>query len=133
MPKLPEMTAAAIKSREALTKIYKASKPKEVPRPPKVRPGRKSPDKAAIGRHQEAARRLTENRQGHRNAAMRRAQAIRPYQAVRDRRKSNSLVPKGRRSQAGFFVTGRASGRFKPELLRADRQSDSAHISAAWR
>ena len=25
MPKLPEMTAAAIKSREALTKIYKAS------------------------------------------------------------------------------------------------------------
>jgi hypothetical protein len=38
MPKLPEMTAAAIKSREALTKIYKASKPKEAPAaPPKPR------------------------------------------------------------------------------------------------
>ena len=38
MPKLPEMTAAAIKSREALTKIYKASKPKETaPPPPKIR------------------------------------------------------------------------------------------------
>ncbi|HYJ36557.1 MAG TPA: hypothetical protein VEV64_10390 [Rhizomicrobium sp.] len=35
MPKLPEMTAAAIKSREALTKIYKASKPKEAAAPPK--------------------------------------------------------------------------------------------------
>ena len=35
MPKLPEMTAAAIKSREALTKIYKASKPKEAVAPPK--------------------------------------------------------------------------------------------------
>jgi hypothetical protein len=34
MPKLPEMTAAAIKSREALTKIYKASKPKETATPP---------------------------------------------------------------------------------------------------
>ena len=31
MPKLPDMSAAAIKSREALTKIYKASKPKEAP------------------------------------------------------------------------------------------------------
>lgn len=29
MPKLPDMSAAAVKSREALTKIYKASKPKE--------------------------------------------------------------------------------------------------------
>ncbi len=38
MPKLPEMTATAIKSREALTKIYKASKPKDVPpAPPKPR------------------------------------------------------------------------------------------------
>jgi hypothetical protein len=38
MPKLPEMTAAAVKSREALTKIYKASKPKDVtPPPPKIR------------------------------------------------------------------------------------------------
>ena len=38
MPKLPEMTAAAVKSREALTKIYKASKPKDVPAaPPKPR------------------------------------------------------------------------------------------------
>ena len=38
MPKLPEMTAAAVKSREALTKIYKASKPKELPpAPPKPR------------------------------------------------------------------------------------------------
>jgi hypothetical protein len=38
MPKLPDMSAAAVKSREALTKIYKASKPKDaaVP-PPKVR------------------------------------------------------------------------------------------------
>ena len=34
MPKLPEMTAAAIKSREALTKIYKASKPKDTVAPP---------------------------------------------------------------------------------------------------
>jgi hypothetical protein len=31
MPKLPDMTAAAMKNREALTKIYKASKPKEAP------------------------------------------------------------------------------------------------------
>ena len=38
MPKLPDMSAAAVKNREALTKIYKASKPKEVPpAPPKVR------------------------------------------------------------------------------------------------
>jgi hypothetical protein len=38
MPKLPDMSAAAIKSREALTKIYKASKPKETATPPpKVR------------------------------------------------------------------------------------------------
>ena len=34
MPKLPDMSAAAVKSREALTKIYKASKPKETPAPP---------------------------------------------------------------------------------------------------
>jgi hypothetical protein len=38
MPKLPDMSAASVKSREALTKIYKASKPTEVaPAPPKVR------------------------------------------------------------------------------------------------
>ncbi|HEX4028407.1 MAG TPA: hypothetical protein VHX18_12375 [Rhizomicrobium sp.] len=38
MPKLPDMSATAVKNREALTKIYKASKPKEVPAaPPKVR------------------------------------------------------------------------------------------------
>jgi hypothetical protein len=38
MPKLPDMSAAAVKSREALTKIYKASKPKEAPAaPPKAR------------------------------------------------------------------------------------------------
>ena len=38
MPKLPDMSAAAVKSREALTKIYKASKAKEVaPAPPKPR------------------------------------------------------------------------------------------------
>jgi len=38
MPKLPDMSASAIKSREALTKIYKASKPKDVPAaPPKIR------------------------------------------------------------------------------------------------
>ncbi|MCX7280290.1 MAG: hypothetical protein NTX21_01740 [Alphaproteobacteria bacterium] len=38
MPKLPEMNASAIKSRAALTKIYKASKPKDVPAaPPKPR------------------------------------------------------------------------------------------------
>ena len=38
MPKLPDMSAASIKSREALTKIYKASKPKEAPAaPPKPR------------------------------------------------------------------------------------------------
>ena len=38
MPKLPDMTASAIQSREALTKIYKASKPTDVPAaPPKPR------------------------------------------------------------------------------------------------
>lgn len=38
MPKLPDMSAASVKSREALTKIYKASKPKEAPAaPPKPR------------------------------------------------------------------------------------------------
>ena len=38
MPKLPDMSAAAVKKREALTKIYKASKPKEAPpAPPKPR------------------------------------------------------------------------------------------------
>lgn len=38
MPKLPDMSATAVKNCEALTKIYKASKPKEVPAaPPKVR------------------------------------------------------------------------------------------------
>jgi len=38
MPKLPDMSASAVKSREALTKIYKASKPKEAPAaPPKPR------------------------------------------------------------------------------------------------
>ena len=38
MPKLPDMSAASVKSREALTKIYKASKPKDVPAaPPKIR------------------------------------------------------------------------------------------------
>lgn len=31
MPKLPDMSAAAVKSREALTKISKASKPKDAP------------------------------------------------------------------------------------------------------
>ena len=35
MPKLPDMSAAAVKSREALTKIYKASKPKEAAAPAK--------------------------------------------------------------------------------------------------
>lgn len=38
MPKLPDMSASAIKNREALTKIYKASKPKDTPAaPPKPR------------------------------------------------------------------------------------------------
>ena len=38
MPKLPDMSASSVKNREALTKIYKASKPKELPpAPPKVR------------------------------------------------------------------------------------------------
>jgi hypothetical protein len=38
MPKLPDMSASAVKNREALTKIYKASKPKDVPAaPPKPR------------------------------------------------------------------------------------------------
>jgi len=35
MPKVPDMSAAAVKNREALTKIYKASKPKEAVTPPK--------------------------------------------------------------------------------------------------
>ncbi|HVV28582.1 MAG TPA: hypothetical protein VHC40_11520 [Rhizomicrobium sp.] len=34
MPKLPDMSAAAVKNREALTKIYKAAKPKDSPAPP---------------------------------------------------------------------------------------------------
>lgn len=38
MPKIPDLSAAAVKSREALTKIYKASKPKDAPAaPPKPR------------------------------------------------------------------------------------------------
>ncbi len=38
MPKLPDMSAASVKNREALTKIYKASKHKEMPAaPPKPR------------------------------------------------------------------------------------------------
>jgi hypothetical protein len=38
MPKLPDMSASAIKSREAMTKIAKATKPKEAPpAPPKAR------------------------------------------------------------------------------------------------
>ncbi len=38
MPKLPEMSAAAVTKREALTKIFKANKPKEAPpAPPKPR------------------------------------------------------------------------------------------------
>jgi hypothetical protein len=38
MPKLPDMSAASVKSRQALTKIYKESKPKEAPpAPPKPR------------------------------------------------------------------------------------------------
>ena len=38
MPKLPDSSAAAVKAREALTKIYKASKPKDAPAaPPKPR------------------------------------------------------------------------------------------------
>ena len=38
MPKLPDMSAAAVKNREALTKLAKASKPKEAPpAPPKPR------------------------------------------------------------------------------------------------
>jgi hypothetical protein len=38
MPKLPDMSAAAVKNREALTKLAKASKPKETPpAPPKPR------------------------------------------------------------------------------------------------
>ena len=38
MPKLPDMSAASIKNRDALTKIDKASKPKEAPAaPPKPR------------------------------------------------------------------------------------------------
>jgi hypothetical protein len=38
MPKLPDMSASAVKSREAMTKIAKATKPKEAPpAPPKPR------------------------------------------------------------------------------------------------
>ncbi len=38
MPKLPDLSAAAVKSREAMTKIAKANKPKETaPPPPKPR------------------------------------------------------------------------------------------------
>ncbi|HET7086871.1 MAG TPA: hypothetical protein VFI23_19035 [Rhizomicrobium sp.] len=38
MPKVPDMSAAAVKSREAMTKIAKATKAKEVaPPPPKPR------------------------------------------------------------------------------------------------
>ena len=37
MPKVPDMSAASVKNREALTKIYKASKPKEAVTPPKIR------------------------------------------------------------------------------------------------
>ncbi len=43
MPKLPNMSAASVKSREALTKIYKASKPKvapAVPLKPRIAKGR---------------------------------------------------------------------------------------------
>jgi len=36
MPKVPDMSAAAVKSREAMTKLAKANKPKEAPpAPPK--------------------------------------------------------------------------------------------------
>jgi hypothetical protein len=34
MPKLPDMSAAAVKNREAMTKTAKANKPKETPPPP---------------------------------------------------------------------------------------------------
>ena len=38
MPKLPDMSAAAVKHREVMTKIAKANKPKEAPpAPPKPR------------------------------------------------------------------------------------------------
>ena len=38
MPNPPDMSASAIKNHEALTKIYKASKPKDAPAaPPKPR------------------------------------------------------------------------------------------------
>ena len=38
MPKLPDMSAAAVKHREAMTKTAKANKPKEAPpAPPKPR------------------------------------------------------------------------------------------------
>jgi hypothetical protein len=38
MPKLPDMSAAAVKNREAMTKSAKAAKPKEAPAaPPKAR------------------------------------------------------------------------------------------------
>jgi hypothetical protein len=37
MPKLPDMSAAAVKHREAMTKSAKAAKPKETPAPTKPR------------------------------------------------------------------------------------------------
>src|SRR2546423_814154 len=38
MPKVPDMSAAAVKTREAMTKLAKANKPKEAPpAPPKPR------------------------------------------------------------------------------------------------
>ncbi|HEX4636769.1 MAG TPA: hypothetical protein VH189_11345 [Rhizomicrobium sp.] len=43
MPKLPDMSAAAVKNREAMTKSAKAAKPKEAPAPapkPRVAKGR---------------------------------------------------------------------------------------------
>jgi hypothetical protein len=43
MPKLPDMSAAAVKNREAMTKSAKAAKPKDAPAPapkPRVAKGR---------------------------------------------------------------------------------------------
>jgi len=37
MPKLPDMSAAAVKNREAMTKSAKAAKPKDTPAPAKPR------------------------------------------------------------------------------------------------
>jgi hypothetical protein len=37
MPKLPDMSAAAVKHREAMTKSAKAAKPKDAPAPAKTR------------------------------------------------------------------------------------------------